>query len=88
MPYIDQESRHQIDEHGRKPTSAGELNYCITKLCTEYCEIWGLTYSHINNVLGALEGAKQEFYRRVAIPYEDKKRGIHGDVYPKKLITV
>lgn len=30
---------------------------------------------------GALAGAKLEFYRRVAVPYENAKMAEHGDVY-------
>ncbi|WP_439397023.1 DUF6899 family protein [Bradyrhizobium sp. PMVTL-01] len=36
----------------------------------------------MNDVLGALDGAKAEFYRRVAAPYEDAKIADSGDVYP------
>jgi len=31
--------------------------------------------------MGALEGAKLEFYRRVVVPYEEKKMKENGDVY-------
>lgn len=48
----------------------GELNYVITKLLKE---VYPLRYSHINRAVGMLECVKQEFYRRVAAPYEDKK---------------
>jgi len=41
----------------------------------------GLTYQTINDVIGALEGAKMEFYRRVAVPYEEGKIILNGDVY-------
>ena len=40
---------------------------------------WG--YQHVNDALGALEGAKLELYRRVAAPYENDKAVQHGDVY-------
>jgi hypothetical protein len=39
------------------------------------------SYQSINDVLGALEGAKLEFYRRIAAPYEDTKIQENGDVY-------
>jgi hypothetical protein len=38
-------------------------------------------YQTFNDALGALEGAKQEFYRRVVVPYEEQKRFENGDVY-------
>lgn len=31
--------------------------------------------------MGAVEGAKTEFYRRIAVPYEEKKIRENGDVY-------
>jgi hypothetical protein len=82
MPYIKQIRRDDIDMRGDLPANAGELNYAITVLCIEYLTTRGKCYASINNVLGALEGAKQEFYRRVAAPYEDTKIKDNGDVYP------
>jgi hypothetical protein len=38
-------------------------------------------YQRLNDALGALEGAKLEFYRRVVVPYEDWKMTENGDVY-------
>lgn len=60
---------------------AGRLNYGITVLCNDYLAETGLSYSTINEVIGALECAKLELYRRVAVPYEDNKLAINGDVY-------
>jgi hypothetical protein len=61
--------------------SAGELNYAITCLVRGYLRQNGLRYQQINDVVGALEGAKLEFYRRVVVPYEDRKMLANGDVY-------
>jgi hypothetical protein len=47
----------------------------------QYVSDHDLSYRTINDVLGALEGAKLEFYRRVAAPYEDQKIQENGDVY-------
>lgn len=55
----------------------GELNYVVTKLLKG---IYPLRYFHINRAIGLLECVKQEFYRRVAAPYEDKKIKESGDV--------
>jgi hypothetical protein len=64
------------------PESAGELNYLFTKLIQEYIdERGGLSYAIINEVVGVLECAKLELYRRLAAPYEDEKRELNGDVY-------
>lgn len=83
MPYIKQEDRKRVTPiyvEGRYPTTPGELNYIITELVWEYYHK-GANYQAINDILGALEGAKLEFYRRVAAPYEDGKIEENGDVY-------
>lgn len=79
MPYIADYKRAGVSRNG--PTDAGELNYAITKLLDSYLIHEGLNYKNINDCLGACEGAKLEFYRRVAVPYEDKKIAENGDVY-------
>jgi hypothetical protein len=78
MPYIEQNYREGA---ATAPLTPGELNYAFTKLIDGYLAQKGLTYAHINDCLGALEGAKLEFYRRVAVPYENDKRAANGDVY-------
>ena len=81
MPYITAEARARLDSGG-KPDTAGELNYAITRLVDEYViQKGGIRYAHLNEVMGALECAKLELYRRVAAPYEDKKLTETGDVY-------
>ncbi len=80
MPYISQE-RRQLMELGTLPSNAGDLNYAITCLVLDYFQEQGGRYQQINDILGALEGAKLEFYRRVAAPYEDTKIKENGDVY-------
>lgn len=81
MPYIDPERRIPDDKRGYTATSAGELNYAITRLCDLWLQDHGVTYGQINTVIGALECAKLELYRRIAAPYEDVKRHDNGDVY-------
>jgi len=83
MPYIKPERRPDVFPNNpyMTPTNAGELNYAITSIVIDYLEVHGLSYNTINEIVGALECAKQEFYRRVAIPYEDKKIEENGDVY-------
>lgn len=88
MPYIPLHRRRELSESMfMMPQSAGELNYLLTMLVqgfiTERMKMTGepLKYCMINDVMGALEGAKAEFYRRVAAPYEDKKREENGEVY-------
>lgn len=60
----------------------GELNYLFTAVIVEFIKARGLSYQSINDCLGALEGAKLEFYRRVAVPHETTKLSQNGDVYP------
>ena len=81
MPYIDEVARRRLADGG-VPESCGELNYAITRLVDEYLvRAGGVRYAHINEVIGALECAKLELYRRVAAPYEDAKIEDSGDVY-------
>lgn len=81
MPYINKNRRVDLDADV-PPNTAGELNYVITRIITAYARRDGkLSYSNINDILGALEGAKLEFYRRVAVPYENGKMVTNGDVY-------
>lgn len=79
MPYITKEQRYQLDDYS--PSNAGELNYVITQICREFFERNGGRYQQINDIMGALEGAKLEFYRRLVAPYEDRKAKENGDVY-------
>ena len=81
MPYVNQSAREKLD-NGKPPNTPGELNYLITKLVDEYIQSKGaLNYTNINESIGVLECAKLELYRRVAVPYENKKIKTSGDVY-------
>jgi hypothetical protein len=79
MPYIQDHDRERVIGDG--PKNAGELNYALTELVIEYMERTGKCYNTMNDIMGALEGCKLEFYRRVTAPYEDKKIEENGDVY-------
>jgi hypothetical protein len=81
MPYIDQNRRSEILIDSTKISNAGDLNYYITILVDQFIHNKGKSYAVINEVVGALECAKLELYRRVAAPYEDIKIGQNGDVY-------
>jgi hypothetical protein len=82
MPYIKSSLRAGMCNCGHIiPINAGELNYAITDYCIGYVKEKGLSYQTINDIMGALEGAKAEFYRRVAVPYEETKIKENGDVY-------
>lgn len=81
MPYIKAERRADLSHKGPMPTNAGELNYAVTSLVDWYLVAHGKRYATLNEVIGVLECAKLELYRRVAAPYEDTKIAENGDVY-------
>jgi len=82
MPYITKEQRKAVDG-GHRPMSPGELNYAITTQCLNFLDQYGHNYTDYNAVIGALECAKLEFYRRLVGPYEDIKIRANGDIYGK-----
>lgn len=81
MPYVTAIWRTDLDLGLTVPFTPGELNYKITRQIINYMSNHELSYQTINDVVGALENAKMEFYRRVAVPYEEQKRMENGDVY-------
>ena len=87
MPYIKQEQREQLDSYidsllNNLPDEqfAGNFNYIITRLADGLLQRQK-NYARINEIIGTLECAKLELYRRVAGPYEDTKITENGDVY-------
>lgn len=80
MPYIKKLLRRGLDVTVR-PASAGELNYTISHIINTYLQDERVSYASINEVIGVLECAKLELYRRVAADYEDQKCAENGDVY-------
>lgn len=92
MPYITKELREQLDPSiellfaeldymGDSKNLAGLMNYSISALISKLLDTKGLNYHNINELIGMLECAKLELYRRVASPYEDEKIKSNGDVY-------
>jgi len=82
MPYIDPKDRWRLDHGLSMPKVPGELNYAITRLINEYISaLGGANYTLLNEVVGVLECAKLELYRRIAVPYEEVKLSANGDVY-------
>jgi hypothetical protein len=83
MPYVTNDIRKKLDELIVDTSvgilDEGSLNYVITRLCEEF--MVGRQYAEINKIIGVLECAKMEFYRRVAAPYEDIKKVENGDAY-------
>lgn len=82
MPYIKQERRdHLFAWPGYMAETPGELNYIISKLCNDYLYRGTRNYERMNAIIGVLESAKSEFYRRVVAPYENDRCEENGDVY-------
>jgi len=93
MPYIRQDERPGIDElvdpladmlndAGGNDAMVGKLNYAVSRLAWRLCGHGAgeRRYARMNAVGGALAMAAQEFYRRIAAPYEDEKIAQAGDV--------
>ena len=94
MPYITLKRRQAINPSDTsikllEIKSAGELNFTIQLLAQAYLDrasrVMGQLvepdYAAHNAVLGAMEAAKLEYYRRVVAPYEDTKIAENGDVF-------
>lgn len=92
MPYIDQTRRSNLDPlierlaEWLQQDSVGDLNYIITRLIS--LGMAPSSYAQINSVIGVLECAKLELYRRIAAPYEDVKARTNGDVYPPMKVYI
>lgn len=93
MPYITQDIRDEVDyflegvfaavSQYKPKERSGICNYIITTLLnTVYDED---KYDKLNTVVGILECAKMEFYRRRAVPYENGKMEDNGDVYDRTI---
>jgi hypothetical protein len=84
MPYILPELREKLDVTDNitvlLPSSAGELNFVITRLVAEFLGPEP-RYDDFNEAIGVLESAKLELYRRLVATYEDWKMAENGDVY-------
>jgi len=88
MPYIKKEERQELDKllqplidflktKGTEEVD-GQINYVFTRVLAS---LYKPRYFNYNRAMGVLECIKQEFYRRVVAPYEDKKKEENGDVY-------
>jgi hypothetical protein len=67
---------------GHDAAFAGLLNYSVTRLTLRVVRLrfGAIRYWMIAAVTGALANASQEFYRRLAVPYEEKQIEKNGDV--------
>ncbi len=99
MPYIKREQREELDPlidalvakindmmpgtavEARYLAQAGILNYCCTRLGLGVIPVrqyWAIALKS-----GVFHNIADEFYRRYAAPYEDRKIAENGDVYPE-----
>jgi len=93
MPYIDNEVRERygnltIDQLLQRfrdaaligqDTLPGDLNWVISNFMFHVFDA-NPSYRLGNTLMGVLESAKQEFYRRKLAPYEDNKIKENGDL--------
>ncbi|MHC4106659.1 MAG: DUF6899 family protein [Planctomycetota bacterium] len=93
MPYIAKQDRADYDALIGQLAEAlaaaapdrrkGHANYVITQVLRK---AWGVdaaageSYANYADVMGTLECAKQELYRRWVAAYEDKAIARHGDL--------
>ena len=89
MPYILKTERekfndlikiivHDLSESGEYD---GKLNYVVSSIINGILKERGKNYHELNKMIGVVECVKQELYRRLAAPYEDKKIEENGDVF-------
>ena len=94
MPYINESARVELDScidnmvdcltHGNDvsneefTTLLGEINYTFSRILAK--SMGQTSYSKIAMITDVLENIKQEFYRRIAASYEDKKIVENGDI--------
>lgn len=80
MPYITDRARWELAKGDKVPSNPGELNYTLTTIVHDYLVDNGESYQTYNDIIGALESAKLELYRRKVASYEDVKIRENGDV--------
>ena len=85
MPYIKPINRIEMLNLPRGPQEVGEYNYLLTDLCNYYLKRNGLCYKSINDLIGVLECAKLELYRKLSW-YEDMKARDSGEVLDKEFL--
>jgi hypothetical protein len=90
MPYLTEDDRAKIDEHingllevllETNVSVPGGLNYAICRVADGVTAAKGESYSIYNTLLGSVEAAKLEIYRRLVAPYEDEKCNSNGEVF-------
>jgi hypothetical protein len=72
----------EADKLDQEAAFAGLLNYACTRLALKIVRLrfGGLRYWLIALVTGTFKNIADEFYRRLAVPYEDRQIVVNGDV--------
>ena len=86
MPYVKQEIRDRLEPEMRKLLEKlrceeiGAYAYVEYKLAVDAVHGRGLSFGALAAVYGMLTCVADEFYARLVVPYEKKKRIENGDV--------
>ena len=80
MPYLKSSRRAQLKIPLNVYEAASDLNYLFTRISLDYLGQKGECYQTYNDIIGALECAKEEFYRRKIASYENKKIRENGEI--------
>ncbi len=83
MPYLEPKDKDRLLDH-MYPTNGGELVYLLTVMALRFWTKSTRRFEAICTVIGALVCTAFEFYRRVAVPYENRKIKSNGDVYEEE----
>lgn len=86
MPYITQARRESFQAFLKsvqdlRIDTSGELNFLLAMLGQVYLAQHGISYRVFNDIVGALECAKIETYRRQIANLEEMKKQENGDVF-------
>lgn len=92
MPYIEQEERDQIDPKLEEllmhmgPLTPGQFVYIIYQIALWQATNGGVdklpvNWTKCNEIVGNIDCAGKEFYRRVVGPYEGEAIAKNGDCY-------
>lgn len=84
MPYLKEDRIKHFNKYLREvphPMNEGELVFLFTYFSLLSLDGSEGRYADYNSIIGALESAKLEFYRRAVSLYEDEKIKENGDVY-------
>ena len=89
MPYIPQDKRKELEDKmedlfshiNSSELSIGEINFIISSILNKYMKASNFNYALCNSLIGVLECAKLELYRKVVAEYEEVKISQNGSLY-------